>query len=94
MEGRTQTKDNLSMPDIMPTLCQVGSQTLRRMWRGLLREDWRYRGGKPDGHGEGMGTLENAATRYAVTVGLGLMSLGAGLALLGMWFVLSREKTR
>ena len=32
-----------------------------------------------------MGELENAATRYAVTVVLGLMGLGAGLALLGVW---------
>ena len=41
-----------------------------------------------------MGTLENAATRYAAAVMLGLMGLGAGLALLGMWFVLNTEKTR
>ena len=34
-----------------------------------------------------MGTLENAATRYAATVVLGLMALGAGLALLGVWLV-------
>ncbi len=32
-----------------------------------------------------MGTLENAATRYAAAVVLGLMGLGAGLALLGVW---------
>ena len=41
-----------------------------------------------------MGTLENAATRYAAAVVLGLMGLGAGLALLGVWFVMSKEKTR
>jgi hypothetical protein len=32
-----------------------------------------------------MGELENAATRYALTLTLGLMGLGAGLALLGVW---------
>ena len=41
-----------------------------------------------------MGTLENAATRYAVTIVLGLMGLGAGLALLGVWLVMNREKAR
>ena len=41
-----------------------------------------------------MGTLENAATRYAAVVMLGLMGLGAGLALLGVWLVSQvKEKT-
>ena len=42
-----------------------------------------------------MGTLENAATRYAAAVVLGLMSLGVGLALLGVWLaVKAREESR
>ncbi|KKL91218.1 hypothetical protein LCGC14_1896900 [marine sediment metagenome] len=41
-----------------------------------------------------MGTLERAATLYAASVMLGLMGLGAGLALLGVWLVMSKEKTR
>ncbi len=41
-----------------------------------------------------MGELERAATRYIAAVMLGLMGLGAGLALLGMWFVMrSRDAT-
>ena len=32
-----------------------------------------------------MGELERAATRYIAAVMLGLMGLGAGLALLGVW---------
>ena len=39
-----------------------------------------------------MGTLESAATRYAVTVVLGLMGIGAGLALLGVWLVVRTRK--
>lgn len=56
-------------------------------WEGYL-----YRGGTPNGHGDDMGELERAATRYAVTVALGLMGLGAGLALLGVWFVVSTRR--
>ncbi|KKK58440.1 hypothetical protein LCGC14_3044420 [marine sediment metagenome] len=58
------------------------------------REDWLCLGGKQSGHGDDMGTLERAATLYAASVMLGLMGLGAGLALLGVWLVMSKEKTR
>ncbi|KKK48385.1 hypothetical protein LCGC14_3145670 [marine sediment metagenome] len=34
-----------------------------------------------------MGELERAATSYIAAVMLGLMGLGAGLALLGVWLV-------
>ena len=39
------------------------------------------------GRGTDMGTLERAATLYVVSVMLGLMGFGAGLALLGVWLV-------
>ena len=42
-----------------------------------------------------MGELERAATRYIAAVMLGLMGLGAGLALLGVWLVArAREESR
>lgn len=34
-----------------------------------------------------MGELERSAARYIATVMLGMMGLGAGLALLGVWLV-------
>ena len=38
-----------------------------------------------------MGTLERAATLYAASVMLGLLGLGAGLALLGVWLYKSAQ---
>ena len=59
----------------------------KRILLGASWEEYKYLGGKQSGHGDDMGELERAATRYIAAVMLGLMGLGAGLALLGVWFV-------
>ncbi len=82
LPGRLMVKHT---PRKRRSLLRLGSLLWQAPFRPLVTRGWLNLGGKLDGHGDNMGELENAATRYAVTVVLGLMGLGAGLALLGVW---------